>query len=100
MEAARDHLAEYERRPEVRMQRDMRLHREIILTRQTDLVPAALAGDLAAQDEMAGLSELARSFTATVRGVFAHAVDQKLADRRRRAAERGGRLPAAPPPAA
>lgn len=88
MENVRD---QYERRPEVRFARDLRLHREVILSRQTDLMPAALAGDLAAHKEMMGLSELSRSFSATVRGVFGHVLDQELADRHRRAAEHAGR---------
>lgn len=90
---------DYERWPEVRLRRDMRLHREVVLSRQIDLMPQALAGDVGAQKELADLSELARSFTAMVRGVFSHAVDQEMANRRRRAAGHSGRLPAALPAA-
>jgi hypothetical protein len=100
MEAARDYRAEYERRPEVRMQRDMRLHREVILSRQTDLMPQALAGDAAAHKEMMGLSDLSRTFSATMRDAFEPVIARQLEDRRRRAAEHARRVPAVPPPAA
>lgn len=86
----------YERRPEVRFARDMRLHQEVILSRQTDLVPLALAGDTAAQKELMGLSELSRSFSATARAVFAPVLNQQLVDRQRRAAEHANRPPMLP----
>lgn len=90
---------QYERRPEVRFAQDMRLHREVILSRQTDLMPQALAGDAAAQKEMAGLSELARSFSSTMHDVFRPVMRQQIADRQRRGAEHARRASAVPRPA-
>lgn len=78
------------------MQRDMRLHREVVLTRQVELMPVALAGDSAAQKEIVGLSELARSFTATMRDAFGSVFTRQIEDRRRRAAELSGRAPVVP----
>ena len=90
----------YEALPMVQAQRDLCLHRRVVLARQTDLVPLALAGDAAAQDELMGLSELTRSISATTHALFGHITAQAYADRWRHAAERGANVPNATPPAA